>query len=365
MSRRVPFSAADESWMKIAIASAKKGLGKTAPNPAVGCVLVKSERELARGWHRRAGTPHAEADALSKASGQRASTAYVTLEPCSHFGRTPPCADALVDAGVRRVVVGCLDPNPVVSGRGIRRLKRAGIKVEVGCLGAACEDLIRGYAHQLRTGRPFVHLKMAASLDGRIASRTGASKWISSEASRRVVQQLRARSDAILVGVGTVLADDPRLTARIRSAKDPQRVVLDRRLRTPPDASVITGSGGALVVGGKNGAPSRRRKLEQAGGEVIELDTDGRRGWNRLLAALAKRDVAELLIEGGAKVAAAAVRARAVDRLTVFYNPRLIGGDGVPMLESLGVADPGRGPKLTPVSVEDCGGDLVWTGDFL
>jgi diaminohydroxyphosphoribosylaminopyrimidine deaminase/5-amino-6-(5-phosphoribosylamino)uracil reductase len=364
VSAAARFDTADLGWMAAAIAAGRRGLGHTAPNPAVGSVVVRGGRLLGSGWHRRAGLPHAEREALAGVASARGATVYVTLEPCSHFGRTAPCADALIEAGVERVVVGLVDPNPAVAGRGIRKLRRAGIRVDVGCLREDCRDLVRGYLHRMHTGMPWVHLKLAASLDGRIATSSGASRWISSSASRRQVHALRARSDAILVGIGTVLADDPRLTARVRGAADPLRVVLDPRLRTPVDARVVSGRGRLLLVAGAAAPRSRQACLEAAGAEVLRLETRGRRGWQALLRRLARRGVGELLIEGGAGIAASAVRARIVDRLTVYYNPRLIGGDGVPMLESLDVVDPRRGPRLRAVSVAECGGDLVWSGDF-
>ncbi len=349
--------------MAEAVAEASRGFGRTRPNPPVGCVLVKNGREIARGYHRRAGLAHAEIEALD-AAGRRArgATAYVTLEPCFHHGRTPPCADALVEAGIARVVVGARDPNPLVAGRGVRKLRRAGIRVTTGVGRESCQDLIRGFAALVISGRPYVHLKLAASLDGRIAARGGASKWISSAASRALVQRMRLRSDAILVGVGTVLADDPRLTCRLRGAPRPLRVVLDRQLRTPPGARLVSGRGSALIVTAPAASALRQRRLEAAGAEVVRIDTRGRAGWARLLAELGRRDVMEVLIEGGSAVATAAVRAGVVDALTLFTAPVFIGGDGVPVLESLGVVSPSGAPRLVDASSEVIGTDVVWHG---
>lgn len=355
----------DGYWMQQAVAEARRGLGRTAPNPAVGCVVVRSGRELGRGWHRKAGLPHAEIDALRRCSNPRGATLYVTLEPCSHHGRTGPCADQIIASKVARVVVGSRDPNPKVSGSGIRRLRRAGLQVQVGVGAAETDELIVGFAKHVVEGIPWVHMKMAVSLDGRIASRTGASKWISNETSRARSQSLRARSDAILVGIGTVQADDPRLNCRIRGASNPLRVILDPRLQTPPSARVVRGAGASLIVTEPGAPANKRRRLESAGAEVVELTTRGRRGWTRLLKELGRRDVLELLIEGGAGVAASAVRAAAVNRLTLFYNPRLIGGDGIPMIESLSVGDPAKAPRLKFRGVEKLDGDIVWSGDFL
>ncbi len=227
----------DVAWMALALSEAHRGLARTSPNPPVGCVLVKKGREVGRGFHARFGGPHAEVVALRKAGGRaRGATAYVTLEPCCHTGKTPPCTRALAAAGVERVVVGALDPNPKVARRGLAALRRAGVGVRSGVMRAECNSLIRGFRLWVSTARPWVTLKLAASLDGRIATRTGESKWISSPPSRRMVQRLRARSDGLLVGVGTVLADDPRLNCRLAGSSNPLRVILDRRLRTPPSA---------------------------------------------------------------------------------------------------------------------------------
>lgn len=355
----------DVRWMTEAVAEASRGLGRTAPNPAVGCVIVRRGRVLGRGWHRKAGSAHAEVDALATAGNVCGATMYVTLEPCSHVGRTGPCADAVTAAGIKRVVVGSRDPNPKVAGRGIRKLRRAGVTVDVGICTTACAELIVGFSKHVRTGTPWVHLKLAASLDGRIATRSGASKWISSPASRQRVQVMRGRSDAILVGAGTVRADDPRLNCRLKGTPSPLRVILDPHLRVRPTDRVVVGSGQCLVVTHPGATSARKqRRLVVAGAEVLELNTRDRKGWERLLRELGSRGVMELLVEGGSSVAASAIRAQVVDRLTVFYNPRLIGGDGVPMIESLAVSDPGQGPRLKPRKLEEVDGDILWSGDF-
>ncbi len=356
-------ASADEAWMLEACAQAEKGLGRTAPNPAVGCVIVSGGRAVAWGYHRRAGLAHAEIEALRRAAGRaRGATVYVTLEPCCHHGKTPPCIESLIEAGVSRVVVGVRDPNPAVRGRGLRALRSAGIRVDVGVAEAECSRLIRGFSHWITTGKPWLHLKLAASLDGRIASVSGESKWISGPASRKLVQSMRARSDAVIVGIGTLLADDPRLTCRVRGGRDPLRVVLDSGLRTPIDARVVTGRGEALIVGSPKASARRRARLQAAGAEVISLDTRGARGWTRLMKALGERGFHEVLLEGGAKVAASAVRCRMVNELTIFYNPRLIGGDGVPMLDSLGIRQPDRAVRLETGECFRSGEDFVWRG---
>jgi diaminohydroxyphosphoribosylaminopyrimidine deaminase/5-amino-6-(5-phosphoribosylamino)uracil reductase len=354
----------DVSMMTLALAEARKGLGRTRPNPAVGCVIARGEHVLAAGHHERAGGPHAEIVALRAAQLRKArgSTIYVTLEPCCHQGKTPPCTDTLIAAKPARVVIGVRDPNPRVAGRGIRALRAAGIRVTVGVLERESREVIRGFAQWIQTGRPWVHLKLAATLDGRIATRTGASRWISSPQSRRMVQRMRARADAVLVGVGTVLADDPRLTYRLGGRRQPLRVILDHRLRTPPDARVVRGPGACLVVCQRGATARKRRALEAAGAEVMEVPAAERAGWQALLAELGRRGLHEVLLEGGAAVAAAALRARVVNGLTFFYNPRLIGGDGVAMVGPLGVVDPMHALEVVTESWAISGPDLVWNG---
>jgi len=350
--------------MALALAEARKGLGRTSPNPAVGCVVARGDRVLAAGHHARAGGAHAEVAALRSAASRRVrgATVYVTLEPCCHHGKTPPCTEAVIAARPARVVVGTRDPNPRVAGRGIRALRAAGIDVTVGVMEDECREVIRGFAKWVRTGIPWVHLKLAASLDGRIATRTGASKWISSPRSRRFVQRMRSRADGILVGVGTVLADDPRLTCRTAGGRQPLRVILDHRLRTPAVARVVKGPGACLLVCGPGAPAYKRRALEAAGAEVLAVPAAEKAGWRALLDELGRRGMHELLIEGGAAVAASALRARVVNGLTFFYNPRLIGGDGIAMVGPLGVLDPERALTVVTESWGASGPDLVWNG---
>jgi len=351
--------------MSLACEEARRGLGRTAPNPAVGCVIVKAGRIVGRGYHHAAGMPHAEIEAL-RAAGRaaRGADAYVTLEPCCHAGKTGPCTAALIDAGVRAVIAGCKDPNPTVSGKGLRTLTRAGIRTQAGVREAECTELIRGFRQWILHDRPWVQLKLAASLDGRIATSTGASKWLSSRESRLRVQDMRARADAILVGVGTVLRDNPRLTCRKPGAKQPLRVILDRDLRTPSDSRVVRGRGSCLIVCSRKASASRVRRLEAAGAEVLALTGAGRAFWAQLLAALGRREVLELLIEGGSQIATSAIGAGVVNGLTIFYTPKVIGGDGIPLVGALGVRDPARAVMLRPLSAVPSGPDIVWTGVF-
>src|SRR5437868_2391270 len=356
----------DARFMARAVALARRGLGRTSPNPPVGAVVVRAGRIVGEGWHRRAGGPHAEVVALRRAgAAARGATLYVTLEPCSHFGRTPPCARAVMAAGVARVVVAVGDPNPRVRGRGLRALRAAGIRVDIGILAEDAGAVSIWFRHYVARRRPYVMLKLAASLDGRIATASGESRWVSGAAARRWVHALRNRVDAVMVGAGTVLADDPALTCRIRAGRDPLRVIVDGRLRVSPRAAVFHQRSAAptLVVTATAASPRRRDALERVGAEVLALP--GRRGRVRmdaLLAALAARGVVSVLVEGGGDLAAAMLRERAVDRLLLVSAPVLLGGDGRPMLAPLGVARLAAAPRLACVTVTRLGPDLLWDG---
>jgi diaminohydroxyphosphoribosylaminopyrimidine deaminase/5-amino-6-(5-phosphoribosylamino)uracil reductase len=316
----------NEVFMRLALREAEKGLGRTSPNPPVGAVLVRDGRVVGMGHHERAGGPHAELFAL-QAAGElaRGATLYVTLEPCAHHGRTPPCAPAVAAAGVSRVFVGSPDPNPLVAGRGIRTLRDAGLEVEVGLLREACDELIEGWAHFLSTGRPFVILKAASTLDGRIATKTGDSKWITGEAARREVHGLRDRADAVLVGRGTVEADDPQLTTRLEGGRDALRVILDSTLSVRPDARIFrTGRSKVLVACAEGADESRAEALRKAGAEILVAGR-GRVELPLLLAELGRRNVAQLLVEGGARIFGSFLAADLVDRLVLHYGPKVFG----------------------------------------
>jgi len=336
--------------MRLALRLARRGIGRTSPNPPVGAVVVRDGVVVGRGYHRRAGLPHGEAEALCDAGADaRGATLYVTLEPCVHHGRTPPCTDAVIAAGVRRVVIGSRDPNPSVPGNGIARLRAAGIDVSSGVLQPECDELIAAFRKHVTTGLPLVTLKLAASLDGRIATASGESRWITGEASRRFVHRLRAAHDAILVGAQTVIHDDPELTCRLRGGRNPLRVILDGRLRLPPRARVLTHTAAAatLVIAGRHVSAAKIKQVEARGAQVLRLPaTEGHIALRRVLRALGARNVMSVLIEGGATVAAAALKARLVDRLLIFYAPKLIGGDGRPMLGALGVRRLQATPQL-------------------
>lgn len=354
----------DEAFMRRALDLAVRARGRTSPNPLVGAVLVRGGRVIGEGYHRRAGRPHAEVEALRTAAA-RGATMYVNLEPCAHHGRTPPCADALIEAGVGRVVVGMTDPDPRVRGRGIRRLRRAGVAVTTGVLRAACRRVNEAFVVRVRTGRPFVTLKLAAALDGRIATAGGDARWISSAASRRRVHVLRNQVDAVLVGAQTVTADDPRLTCRIRGGRDPLRVVLDGRLGISPSARVcrLAAPPGTLIATSRTAARARGAAYERAGVEVLAFP--GRRGriaLRAVLETLAGRGVNHVLIEGGGQTAATALREDVVDKVLFFYAPLLLGGDGRAMLGALEVGRVADGRKLHTMQLERIGRDVLVSG---
>jgi len=330
--------------MAVALRLAARGLGAVWPNPAVGCVLVQGDRIVGRGWTQPGGRPHGEVEALRRAgSAALGATAYVSLEPCAHYGRTPPCTMALLQAGVRRVVAATVDPDPRVDGRGIEQLRQAGVEVTVGPGRAEAEALNAGFILRVRAGRPLVTLKLATSLDGRIATRSGASQWLTGEAARARGHLLRASHDAILIGSGTALADDPALTCRLPGLepRSPVRVVLDGRLRLGPGSNLARTAGSVptwLFTGPD--APARRQDaLRRLGVDVQPIGTDdsGRLDLAAVLAALGARGITRVLVEGGAGLATSLLRARLVDRLAWFRGALLIGGDGHAAIGALGV----------------------------
>lgn len=346
MTERVP-----EVWMARALRLARRGHYTTMPNPRVGCVLVKHDRVVGEGFHVRAGEPHAEVNALREAgAAARGATAYVTLEPCSHHGRTGPCAVALVRAGVGQVVVAMQDPNPQVAGRGIARLREAGIPVQVGVLEAEARALNPGFVMRMSRGRPFVRMKMAMSLDGRTAMRSGESQWITGPLARREVQRLRAGACAILTGVESIIFDNARLTVRpdqleladaeTIAARQPLRVVVDSRLRLPLAAACLREPGRTLVATLEDHEAERRLRLEEVGAEVVGLPAapDGRVDLAALLHHLATREQTnEVLLETGATLAGAMLAAGLVDEMQLFVAPTLLGGEARSLFELPGL----------------------------
>lgn len=320
------FSAADHGFMARALRLAERGLYTTTPNPRVGCVIVKDGIVVGEGWHQRAGEPHAEVHAL-RAAGDRArgATAYVSLEPCSHHGRTPPCANALIDAGLARVVAAMTDPNPQVAGRGIQLLTLAGIRAEVGLMVAEAREINIGFVARMTRGRPWVRVKTASSLDGKTALENGDSKWITGPAARQDVQCWRARACAILTGSGTVLADDPQMNVRLADVeRQPLRVIVDSTLKTPPSARILEGGQVLLVCAVED--PARQSALEAAGAEVICLPgAQGRVGLTMLLLELASRGINEIHVEAGATLDGALLEAGLIDEWVAYLAPLVIG----------------------------------------
>jgi diaminohydroxyphosphoribosylaminopyrimidine deaminase/5-amino-6-(5-phosphoribosylamino)uracil reductase len=359
----------DERFMRRALGLAERARGLTSPNPVVGAVIVRDGEVVGEGFHRGAGQPHAEIEALAAAGARAAGAAlYVTLEPCAHQGRTPPCAPAIAAAGIRRVVAAIGDPNPRVAGRGLEILRAAGVDVVSGLCAEAAERQNRVFLTAVRRGRPHVTLKAAMTLDGRIADARGASQWITGEAARREAHRLRSECDAIVVGIETVLRDDPRLTVRLGAPwpREPLRVVLDSRARTPPSARVLSsGARDRVLIAVGAGAPEAGlAALAGTGAAVLRAPgADGRVDVRALLAHLAEREVRGVLVEGGGEVAASFLDAGAVDRVAVFVAPRLLGGRAAP--GPIGGA--GRALedaiRLERLSVRDVGGDLLIEAD--
>jgi diaminohydroxyphosphoribosylaminopyrimidine deaminase/5-amino-6-(5-phosphoribosylamino)uracil reductase len=361
-----------EAAMRLALREARRASGRTHPNPPVGAVVYRGGRILGRGHTRPVGGAHAEVVAIESARRRhgaralRGATLAVTLEPCSHAGRTGPCADRVIEAGLSRVVVGHRDPHRNVAGRGLARLRRAGLEVELGVLDQECRDQHRGFLTVCRQGRPFVVLKLASSLDGRIATAGGESRWITGSEARAAVHRLRARVDAIAVGSETALADDPELTARRggRVVHRPVRVLVDSKLRVPAEARCYQSEEGRSWVLCATRAPaSRRRALEARGVRVLEVPARGGRvDLPGALRRLAREGLTELLVEGGGELAAALLRGGLVDELHWFSAPRLLGGDARPALGELRVATLARAPELHDVRVRRVGRDLHWSG---
>jgi diaminohydroxyphosphoribosylaminopyrimidine deaminase/5-amino-6-(5-phosphoribosylamino)uracil reductase len=353
-------STRDSVYMALALRLAAKGRGRTSPNPLVGAVVVSRDRIVGQGYHRYAGGSHAEAVALESAGKRaRGATLYVTLEPCSHTRkRTPPCVPTILNSGIRRIVVAMRDPNPMVNGRGIRRLRRAGIDVAVGCLREQAERLNEAYSHWIRTGRPFVLLKAAMTLDGQVATAAGESQWITGEPARRHVHRLRSRMDALMTGIGTVLKDDPRLTARLPVAeskeggRQPIRVILDTTLRIPFTARVLSSKPDSQTIVATTEKASRRRmKLLHARGVTVLVlpNEQGRVSLKACLSRLGKMGITSVMLEAGSELNAAALRDGLINRLLLYVAPVLLGGQDAKGL--LGGASPKR--LADALSLED------------
>ncbi|MBI3616215.1 MAG: bifunctional diaminohydroxyphosphoribosylaminopyrimidine deaminase/5-amino-6-(5-phosphoribosylamino)uracil reductase RibD [Candidatus Omnitrophica bacterium] len=355
----------DEQWMRMALRLAARGRLTTRPNPMVGAVVVRSGRIVGSGFHRAAGKPHAEILALRQAGASAVgATLYVSLEPCAHTGRTPPCAEAIAAAGIRRVVAAMIDPNPKTNGRGLRWLRGHGIRTKVGILGEEAKRLNEVFITWIRKRRPFVTVKVAQSLDGKIATRTGESRWISGLEARAWVHRLRAQVDAVLIGVETVLKDDPLLTVHSAKGNNPIRVVLDSHLRTLANARLFSSCSPVLIAAARGASYQKEKKLRQAGAEILRLPArDGRVDLQALLRQLARREISHLLIEGGGETIASAFAARAVDRVCWIVAPLVVGGRQAPTaVEGMGVSSLNQAVRLKDLSVQHLGPDLLLQG---
>ncbi len=363
----------DSDYMKRAIRLAGKGTPMVSPNPRVGCVVVSQGKIIAEGYHARFGGPHAEQTALAglNPSRCRRSTLYVTLEPCDHFGKTPPCTEAILSAKIGRVVIGCTDPNPIVRGKGIRRLRRAGIEVCTGILEAECRELNKAFFKFIRTRTPYITLKIAQTLDGKIATRNGDSKWISHEPSRRMVHKLRGEHDAVLVGIRTVLQDDPELTVRdsrgTRSGTfSPRRIVLDSRLRIPSRAKLLhLLDPERTIIATTDRAPAARRtELERTGARVwvLRKDRTGRVSLRDLMKKMAGDGITSVLVEGGSSIFTSFIQSGDMDRMIVFTSPKFF-GTGLSALGDLGIRSPGNAVRFGRFEWRRCGSDMEFIGE--
>lgn len=353
-----------EHYMKLAIELAKKAEGRTSPNPVVGAVVIKGGRIVGKGYHKRAGMPHAEIEALRQAGGRaKGATLYVTLEPCDHFGRTPPCTDAIVLSGIKETVIAMKDPNPLNNGRGIKKLNRWGIKTTVGTLEAEAADMNKPYLKWIKTAMPYITVKVAQSLDGKIAAWTGDSHWISCEESRHIVHGLRGTADAVMVGVNTVLKDDPLLTNRSGAGKQPVRIVVDSALKTPLSSKLVrTSKDVPLIIATTERSPEKKRDaLADKGAEVITVRSkDGRVDMRAFLKILGQRGVTHVMVEGGGELIASLTGSRLADRFLFFIAPKLVGGRSAPTsVEGAGISRIRDALMMRNIAVKRCGSDIL------
>jgi len=356
----------DEQWMKRVLRVAEKARGRTSPNPMVGAILVKGDKLVGEGYHAKAGEAHAEVVALQRAREEATGAIlYLNLEPCTHYGKTPPCAPQVIEAGVKRVVIGMEDPNPLVKGKGVEILRRAGVDVEVGILEKECRRLNEAFCKYILKKEPFVILKAAATLDGKIATRNGDSKWISGEASRRFVHKLRNQVDGVLVGIGTVLKDDPLLTARIRGGRDPYRIILDSRLKISEEARVIgTSPSRAIIVTTELAPRDKIERLEKRGVRILIFGSQEERIHLRsCLSKLGEMGMMNLLVEGGSQVNGSFLDEGLIDKLLLFLSPKLIGDhQALGIFGGRGVSNLQEAIALKEIKTRKMGEDILLEG---
>ena len=350
-----------KKYMALVLKLAEKGRGLTSPNPMVGCIVVKRGRIVGRGWHRKAGAEHAEVMALSEA-GKKAvnSTLYVNLEPCSHWGRTPPCTEKIVEAGVREVIIGMKDPNPIVDG--FRELKFRGIKTKIGILEREAKRLNEEYIKYARTKRPFVTIKVAMSADGKIATKTGDSKYITSREARTLVHKLRAEVDAVMVGLNTVIRDDPELTPRLFKGKDPMKIVVDSALKIPKNCNLMKNPSKLIIATTSKAHKTDMEKMHQKGIKVIVAKSSkGMVDLQDLMKQLGKHEITNVMIEGGSELNSSAIKAGVVDKMLIFTAPKLI-GNGKGAIGNLGINTIDKAIEMKNVTLAKIGKDMLIEG---
>ena len=361
----------NERYMKMAIELAKKADGRTSPNPVVGAVIVKDKRVIAKGFHEKAGLPHAEKIALLRAKDKaKGATLFVSLEPCNHYGRTPPCTEAIIKSGIKKVVIGMVDPNPLNKGKGIGRLASSGIETKIGVLAKEAESVNRPYIKFITKNMPYVTIKVAQSIDGKIATKTGDSRWVSSPSSRALVHVLRSKVDAILVGVNTVLRDNPMLTVRapgITCRKRPVRIVVDSMLRTPIQSRVLKDAGRfpLIIATTKRAAKKKIHYCEKRGAEVITVEAKkGRVNLRNLFKKLAERGIVHLLVEGGGDIIASILEEKLADRMLIFVAPKIIGGKNAPTsVGGKGITQVRKALPIRNITVRELNGDFLLEGE--
>jgi diaminohydroxyphosphoribosylaminopyrimidine deaminase/5-amino-6-(5-phosphoribosylamino)uracil reductase len=357
----------DQDYMRQVLRLARKGIGKVSPNPMVGALIVKNDRVLSKGYHARFGGPHAEVDAISKLSSGalKGATLYVNLEPCTHYGKTPPCTDAILKTGIRKVVIGMTDPNPLVNRKGILKLKKSGIEVTTSVLEKECRELNAVYIKWINQKKPFITLKIAQTLDGKIAVNSGQSRWITGQESRKQVHKIRNECDAILVGINTVLHDDPQLTVRLGKGKRIKKIILDSRLRIPDEAGILTNDDPENTILATTPQASKARILSLQGKGisiwVCKSDRSGRVDLKSLWRKCLDAQICSVLVEGGREVFTSVLNSGEADRMVFFTAPKLF-GEGIASLGNLGVSDPDSALTFRSFRWKKCGPDMIFDG---